>query len=108
VSEAVPDVIYGVAVFRTEHSPGEAVPERMGAHVRRAPAPLCEVRLEVGPGCEAFHDVVDGLPGEPAALLRHEEGLAAALGVAIVEVGPEGLLGAEAAAAVEGERLGAR
>jgi hypothetical protein len=77
-------------------------------YVRRAPATACEVWLEVGRGCEAFHDVVDCLAGERAAFLGHKEGVVAVLVATIVEIGPESLLGAEGAAAVEGKCLGFR
>jgi hypothetical protein len=48
------------------------------------------------------------LSGARAAFLGLKEGVAAVLVATISEVGPEGLLGAEGAAAVEGKCLGAR
>jgi len=108
VPEAVPHVVHGVPDFGAKHSPGDAVPERVGAHVRRVAPPVCELWLEVSRSCETFHDVVYRLAGKTAAFLGHEDGLDAALALTIVEVGPESLLGSKRSATVQGKRLRTR
>lgn len=67
--EPVANVVERVPVFGTEHSPGDAVSERVGGDVVGRAAASVGVGLDVGAVCEALHDVVDGLPGHPVGLL---------------------------------------